>query len=241
MTGQDAVQTAEAFHATLEIDGVILSKLDGDARGGAALSVKEVIGRPIAFASTGEKLDAFEQFHPDRMAGRILGMGDMLTLIEQAEKAFEKDQAEQAAMKMMEGEFTLDDFLDQMQQIKKMGPLGGLLGMMPGIPKELKGAEIGDDDLKPVEAIIRSMTLDERRQPQIINGTRRTRIATGSGTTVGDVNRLVKQFGEMQKMMKRFGGMGKKGKKGRGGFPGLGGGMPDLAELQNLQNLPGRP
>jgi signal recognition particle subunit SRP54 len=241
MTGQDAVQTAEAFHATLEIDGVILSKLDGDARGGAALSVKEVIGRPIAFASTGEKLDAFEQFHPDRMAGRILGMGDMLTLIEQAEKAFEKDQAEQAAMKMMEGEFTLDDFLEQMQQIKKMGPLGGLLGMMPGIPKELKGAEIGDDDLKPVEAIIRSMTLEERRQPQIINGTRRTRIATGSGTTVGDVNRLVKQFGEMQKMMKRFGGMGKKGKKGRGGFPGLGGGMPDLAELQNLQNLPGRP
>ena len=165
----------------------------------------------------------------------------MLTLIEQAEKAFEKDQAEQAAMKMMEGEFTLDDFLDQMQQIKKMGPLGGLLGMMPGMPKELKGAEIGDDDLKPVEAIIRSMTLEERRQPQIINGTRRTRIATGSGTTVGDVNRLVKQFGEMQKMMKRFGGMGKKGKKGRGGFPGLGGGMPDLAELQNLQNLPGRP
>jgi signal recognition particle subunit SRP54 len=234
MTGQDAVQTAEAFHATLAIDGVILSKLDGDARGGAALSVKEVIGRPIAFASTGEKLDAFEQFHPDRMAGRILGMGDMLTLIEQAEKAFEKDQAEQAAMKMMEGEFTLDDFLDQMQQLKKMGPLGGLLGMMPGMPKELKGAEIGDDDLKPVEAIIRSMTLDERRQPQIINGTRRTRIANGSGTTVGDVNRLVKQFGEMQKMMKRFGGMGKKGKKGRGGFPGLGGGMPDLTELQGL-------
>ena len=228
MTGQDAVQTAEAFHATLEIDGVILSKLDGDARGGAALSVKEVIGRPIVFASTGEKLDAFEQFHPDRMAGRILGMGDMLTLIEQAEKAFEKDQAEQAAMKMMEGEFTLDDFLEQMQQLKKMGPLGGLLGMMPGMPKELKGAEIGDDDLKPVEAIIRSMTLEERRQPQIINGSRRTRIADGSGTTVGDVNRLVKQFGEMQKMMKRFGMMGKKGKKGRGGFPGLGGGMPDL-------------
>jgi len=239
MTGQDAVQTAEAFHATLEIDGVILSKLDGDARGGAALSVKEVIGRPIAFASTGEKLDAFEQFHPDRMAGRILGMGDMLTLIEQAEKAFEKDQAEQAAMKMMEGEFTLDDFLEQMQQIKKMGPLGGLLGMMPGIPKELKGAEIGDDDLKPVEAIIRSMTLEERRQPQIINGTRRTRIAAGSGTTVGDVNRLVKQFGEMQKMMKKFGMMGKKGKKGRGGFPGLGGGMPDLAELQGLPGLGG--
>jgi signal recognition particle subunit SRP54 len=246
MTGQDAVQTAEAFHATLEIDGVIMSKLDGDARGGAALSVKEVIGRPIAFASTGEKLDAFEQFHPDRMAGRILGMGDMLTLIEQAEKAFEKDQAEQAAAKLLEGEFTLDDFLEQMQQIKKMGSLGSLLGMMPGMPKELKGAKIDDDDLKPVEAIIRSMTPDERRKPQIINGGRRTRIATGSGTTVGDVNRLVKQFGDMQKMMKRLGmGGGKKGKKGRGGLgalAGLGGGtMPDMAELADLQGLGGMP
>src|SRR3954471_10922966 len=162
MTGQDAVGVAEAFHETLAIDGVILSKLDGDARGGAALSVKEVIGRPIAFASTGEKLDAFEQFHPDRMAGRILGMGDVLTLIEQAEQAFEKEQAEEAASKMLEGAFTLDDFLEQMQQLKKMGPLGNLLGMMPGMPKELKGAQIGDDDLKPVEAIIRSMTLEER-------------------------------------------------------------------------------
>jgi signal recognition particle subunit SRP54 len=244
MTGQDAVQTAEAFHATLEIDGVIMSKLDGDARGGAALSVKEVIGRPIAFASTGEKLDAFEQFHPDRMAGRILGMGDMLTLIEQAEKAFEKDQAEQAAAKLLEGEFTLDDFLEQMQQIKKMGSLGSLLGMMPGMPKELKGAKIDDDDLKPVEAIIRSMTPDERRKPQIINGGRRTRIANGSGTTVGDVNRLVKQFGDMQKMMKRFGMGGKKGKKGRGGLGALGafgGGMPDLAELQGLGGTGGMP
>jgi signal recognition particle subunit SRP54 len=250
MTGQDAVQTAEVFHATLEIDGVILSKLDGDARGGAALSVKEVIGRPIAFASTGEKLDAFEQFHPDRMAGRILGMGDVLTLIEQAERAFEADQAEQAAARLMEGQFTLDDFLEQMQQLKKMGPLGNVLGMMPGMPKELKGAQIDDDDLKPIEAIIRSMTLEERARPEIINGTRRTRIANGSGTTVGDVNRLVKQFSEMQKMMKRFGmggGGGKKGKKGkRGGLPGMpGGGMPDLAALQGLQGpgggLPGLP
>jgi signal recognition particle subunit SRP54 len=243
MTGQDAVQTAEAFHETLAIDGVIMSKLDGDARGGAALSVKEVIGRPIAFASTGEKLDAFEQFHPDRMAGRILGMGDMLTLIEQAEKAFEKDQAEQAAAKLLEGEFTLDDFLEQMQQIKKMGSLGSLLGMMPGMPKELKGAKIDDDDLKPVEAIIRSMTPDERSKPQIINGGRRTRIANGSGTTVGDVNRLVKQFGDMQKMMKRLGmGGGKKGKKGRGALAGLGGGaMPDMAELAELQGLGGMP
>jgi signal recognition particle subunit SRP54 len=250
MTGQDAVQTAEAFHATLAIDGVILSKLDGDARGGAALSVKEVIGRPIAFASTGEKLDAFEQFHPDRMAGRILGMGDVLTLIEQAERAFEADQAEQAATRLMEGQFTLDDFLEQMQQLKKMGPLGNVLGMMPGMPKELKGAKIDDDDLKPIEAIIRSMTLEERARPEIINGTRRTRIANGSGTTVGDVNRLVKQFSEMQKMMKRLGmggGGGKKGKKGkRGGLPGLpGGAMPDLAALQGLQGpgggLPGLP
>ena len=229
MTGQDAVSVAEAFHATLAIDGVIMSKLDGDARGGAALSVKEVIGRPIAFASTGEKLNEFEQFHPDRMASRILGMGDMLSLIEQAEQVFEKDQAEAAAEKMMEGEFTLDDFLEQMQALKKMGPLGNLLGMMPGMPKELKGAEIGDDQLKPVEAIIRSMTLLERRKPEVINGSRRTRIANGSGTSVGDVNRLVKQFGEMQKMMKKMGGMamggkGKKGKKGRG-LPNMGG-MP---------------
>ena len=245
MTGQDAVGVAEAFHATLAIDGVIMSKMDGDARGGAALSVKEVIGRPIAFASTGEKLSEFEQFHPDRMAGRILGMGDMLTLIEQAEQAFEKDQAEAAATKLMEGEFTLDDFLEQMQALKKMGPLGNLMGMMPGMPKELKGAEIGDDQLKPIEAIIRSMTPLERRKPELINGSRRTRIATGSGTTVGDVNRLVKQFGEMQKMMKRMGASmgggrpGKKGKKGKPGrgFPGMpgigmpgmpGGGMPGL-------------
>jgi signal recognition particle subunit SRP54 len=235
MTGQDAVGVAEAFHATLAIDGVIMTKLDGDARGGAALSVKEVIGRPIAFASTGEKLNEFEQFHPDRMAGRILGMGDMLSLIEQAEQAFDKDQAETAAEKMMEGEFTLDDFLEQMQALKKMGPLGNLLGMMPGMPKELKGAEIGDDQLKPVEAIIRSMTLLERRKPELINGSRRTRIANGSGTTVGDVNRLVKQFSEMQKMMKKMGGMalggrGKKGKKGRGlpTMGGLPGGFPNF-------------
>jgi len=252
MTGQDAVTVAEAFHETLAIDGVILSKLDGDARGGAALSVKEVIGKPIAFASTGEKLDAFEQFHPDRMAGRILGMGDLVTLIEQAEQAFEQDQAEEAAARLMEGTFTLDDFLEQMQQVRKMGPLGNILGMMPGMPKELKGAEIDDDDLKPVEAIIRSMTGEERAQPQIINGGRRSRIANGSGTTTADVNRLVKQFSEMQKMMKRFGmGGGKKGKKGRpslgalGGLGGLGGGampgvgtdgMPDLSAFGDLAN-----
>ncbi|MDQ3468947.1 MAG: signal recognition particle protein [Actinomycetota bacterium] len=242
MTGQDAVGVAQAFHRTLAIDGVILSKLDGDARGGAALSVKEVIGKPIAFASTGEKLDAFEQFHPDRMAGRILGMGDMLTLIEQAEQAFEKDQAEEAASKLLEGAFTLDDFLEQMQQLKKMGPLGNVLGMMPGMPKELKGAQIDDDDLKPVEAIIRSMTPTERAQPQLINGSRRSRIANGSGTTPSDVNRLVKQFAEMQKMMKRFGmGGGSGKKKGKRGLGALapGGGFPDLAELTG--NAPGQP
>jgi signal recognition particle subunit SRP54 len=237
MTGQDAVGVAEAFHEILQIDGVILSKLDGDARGGAALSVKEVIGRPIAFASTGEKLDAFEQFHPDRMAGRILGMGDVLTLIEQAEAVYEKEQAEAAAAKLLGGEFTLDDFLEQMQQLKKMGPLSGVLGMLPGMPKELKGAEISDDQLKPIEAIIRSMTPLERTRPEIINGSRRQRIATGSGTSVGDVNRLIKQFSEMQKMMKRMGGMpgvGRKGKKAKGkgrlpapaGFPGLPGFPP---------------
>ena len=230
MTGQDAVSVAEAFHQTLAIDGVIMSKLDGDARGGAALSVKEIIGRPIAFASTGEKLDAFEQFHPDRMASRILGMGDVLTLIEQAEQAFEKDQAEEAAAKMLEGQFTLDDFLEQMQALKKMGPLGGLLGMMPGMPKELKNAEIGDDALKPIEAIIRSMTPEERRRPELINGSRRTRIAKGSGTTPGDVNRLVKQFSEMQKMMKKMGGMGTKGKRRMPSIPGMGGlaGLPGM-------------
>jgi signal recognition particle subunit SRP54 len=245
MTGQDAVQTAEAFHETLQIDGVILSKLDGDARGGAALSVKEVIGRPIAFASTGEKLDAFEQFHPDRMASRILGMGDVLTLIEQAEQAFEAEQAEQAAAKLMEGEFTLDDFLEQMQAIKKMGSLKSIMAMMPGMPKELKNAEIDDDMLVPIEAMINSMTAEERARPQIISGSRRARIARGSGRDPGEVSRLVKQFSDMQKMMKKMGmAGGKKGKRRGGmGLPGMGGGMPDMAELQEMMGgqggLPG--
>ena len=217
MTGQDAVSVAKAFDERLSIDGVVLSKLDGDARGGAALSVKYVIGKPIAFAATGEKIDAFEQFHPDRMAGRILGMGDMLTLIEQAEKVFEQDKAEEAAARMLEGQFTLEDFLDQLQQLKKMGPLSGIMGMLPGMPKEMKDAQIGDDQVKTTEAIIRSMTPEERRQPEIINGSRRTRIAKGSGTEVADVNRLIKQFTEMQKMMKRMGGLAKpQGKAGKG-------------------------
>ncbi len=250
MTGQDAVNTAEAFNSTLEIDGVILSKLDGDARGGAALSVKEVIGKPIAFAATGEKIDAFEQFHPDRMAGRILGMGDMLTLIEQAEQVFEKEEAEAAAAKLFEGEFTLEDFLEQLQQVKKMGPISGIMGMLPGMPKELKNAEIGDDQVKVTEAIIRSMTPEERRNPDVINGSRRVRIAKGSGTTVPDVNRLVKQFAEMQKMMKQMGGLAgrKSGKKGKPpkmnpvkvakAMKQMGAG--DLSALGNL-GLPGQP
>jgi len=214
MTGQDAVTVAEAFNEALAIDGVILSKLDGDARGGAALSVKEVIGKPIAFASTGEKVADFEQFHPDRMASRILGMGDVLSLIEKAEEVYEKDEAEKAAAKLLEGDFTLDDFLDQMQQLKKMGPLSSVIGMIPGLPKEAKNAEIHDDQLKRVEAIIRSMTLEERRKPELVNGSRRLRIANGSGTTTAEVNALLKQFKDVQKMMKRMGGFGsKKGKR----------------------------
>ena len=225
MTGQDAVTVAKSFDETLSIDGVILSKLDGDARGGAALSVKQVLGKPIAFASTGEKLDAFEQFHPDRMASRILGMGDMLTLIEQAEKVFEKEKAEATATKMLEGEFTLEDFLEQLQQLKKMGSLQGVMGMMPGIPKEMKNAQIPDDQVKRTEAIIYSMTPQERARPELIDGSRRVRISKGSGTTVADVNRLVKQFSEMKKMMKQMGGKGALGgKRGKGSKSS---GMPD--------------
>ncbi len=263
MTGQDAVQTAEAFHNTLELDGVILTKLDGDARGGAALSVKQVVGRPIAFASTGEKLEDFEQFHPDRLAGRILGMGDMLSLIEKAEEVYDEQEAEAAAAKILDGTFTLEDFLEQMQALKKMGPLGNVIGMMPGIPKEVKDTEIDDRQIARVEAIIKSMTPAERIDPVIIDGSRRARIANGSGTLPNEVSQLIKQFREMQKMMKRFGGLGtkrikkktKKGKKGKSGgrvtvskaqaakaggglsLPGLGeGGGLDLSEL-GLEDL----
>jgi signal recognition particle subunit SRP54 len=181
--------------------------------------VKEVVGRPIAFASVGEKLADFEAFHPDRMAGRILGMGDVLTLIEKAEEAYDVDVAEQAAAKLQEGNFTLEDFLEQMQQVKKMGPLQGIVSMLPGIPKELKNAQIGDKEMGRVEAIIRSMTPAERIEPGIINGSRRQRIADGSGSSVSEVNLLLKQFKEVQKMMKGFArvpGIGKKNKK-RGG------------------------
>ncbi|HET6773058.1 MAG TPA: signal recognition particle protein [Acidimicrobiales bacterium] len=224
MTGQDAVTVAESFDATLALDGVILTKLDGDARGGAALSVKEVVGKPIAFASTGEKVEDFDLFHPDRLASRILGMGDMLTLIEKAEQVYEKDEAEQTAAKLLEGKFTLDDFLEQLQQVRKMGPLQNLMGMMPGMPKEMRNAEIDEGQVNRVEAIIRSMTLAERVDPTIIDGSRRLRIANGSGTQTSDVSQLIKQFREMQKLMKRMPGIsgtkgvrGRKGKKGRKG------------------------
>jgi signal recognition particle subunit SRP54 len=212
MTGQDAVATAEAFHRTLELDGVILTKIDGDARGGAALSVKEVVGRPIVFASNGEKQEDFELFHPDRMADRILGMGDVLTLIEKAEAHVDAESAEAAMGRLQEGRFTLEDFLEQMQQVKKMGPLSGLVGMMPGLPKELRNADIDDDALAPVEAIIRSMTPGERQDPSVINGSRRLRIAKGSGTTTTEVNALLDRFKQMQAMMRQMAGM-----------PGLGG------------------
>jgi signal recognition particle subunit SRP54 len=221
MIGQAAVETAEAFHQTLALDGVILSKLDGDARGGAALSVKEVVGRPIAFASVGEKLTDFEPFHPDRMASRILGMGDVLTLIERAEQEYDQDVAAKAAEALQQGRFTLEDFLEQMQQLKKMGPLQGIIGMLPGIPKELKNANIDDRELGRVEAIIRSMTPAERQDPDTINGSRRLRIANGSGSTTSEVNLLLKQFKEAQKMMNAMGfgkvmakKKAKKGKKG---------------------------
>ena len=222
MTGQDAVATAESFHAALELDGVILTKVDGDARGGAALSVKEVVGRPIAFSSTGEKIDEFELFHPDRVASRILGMGDVLTLVEKAEQVYEEAEAETAAAKLLEGEFTLEDFLEQMRQLKKMGSLQNLVGMLPGAPQELRKAEIEDDRIAQVEAIICSMTPEERAAPRMIDGSRRQRIAAGSGTRPSEVSQLLRQFSEVQRMMKRMGNKGpgsgrKKPKKGRKG------------------------
>ena len=210
MTGQDAVATAEAFHETLDLDGVILTKLDGDARGGAALSVKEVVGRPIAFASTGERLADFDQFHPDRMASRILGMGDVLSLIEQAEREFDGDVAQQGAERLLEGRFTLEDFLSQLQQVKKLGSLGGILSLLPGVPKELKqaNANIDDGQITQVEAIIQSMTRKERADPALIDGGRRRRIATGSGTTIQDVNQLLRQFKDAQQLMRSPGMLG---------------------------------
>jgi signal recognition particle subunit SRP54 len=224
MTGQDAVRTATAFGEALALDGVILTKIDGDARGGAALSVKQVVGKPIAFVSTGEKPEDFEAFHPDRMASRILGMGDVLTLIERAEREYDADVADKAMARLRSGRFTLEDFHEQLQQVKRMGPLQGVLGMLPGMPKEIRNASIDERDITRVEAIIRSMTPAERDDPALINGQRRLRIATGSGTSTSDVNNLLRQFKEMQKMMRSAGAMGavaragsRKQKKGGGG------------------------
>ncbi len=205
MTGQEAVNVATEFDETVGLTGVVLTKVDGDARGGAALSVKEVVGNPILFAGTGENLDDLEAFHPDRMASRILGMGDVLTLIEKAEQAFDEDEMVKAGEKLRKGQLTLEDFLDQMRQVKKMGPLQNVLGMLPGVPKELKNAQVEDTEIARIEAIICSMTPAERRDPSLINGSRRMRIAQGSGVTTSDVNGLLKQFKMVQQMMKGVG------------------------------------
>jgi signal recognition particle subunit SRP54 len=214
MTGQDAVTVAESFNAALGIDGAILTKLDGDTRGGAALSIKAVTGTPIKFAGMGEKLDALEPFHPDRMASRILGMGDVLSLIEKAQANIDEDKAKEMEQKLRKNDFTLEDFLDQMQQMKKLGPLESILGMIPGMGKQLKDIKINEKDMARTEAIIKSMTIEERRHPNVINGSRRKRIAAGSGTKVQDVNQLIKQFEQSRKMIKQFMGMDKKSKKG---------------------------
>ncbi|MHB8263792.1 MAG: signal recognition particle protein [Acidimicrobiales bacterium] len=204
MTGQDAVSVASSFHESLGLDAVILTKLDGDARGGAALSVKEVVGKPIAFASTGEHLRDFDMFYPDRMASRILGMGDVLTLIDQAERTLDREEAQKAAAGLLEGRFTLEDFLSQLQQVRKMGPISGLLSMLPGVPKELRQSKelIDDSQISRVEAIIRSMTPLERVRPETIDGSRRSRIANGSGVTVQEVNQLLKQFRDAQQLIR---------------------------------------
>lgn len=220
MTGQDAVNVAESFNEKLGIDGVILTKLDGDTRGGAALSVKAITGKPIKFAGMGEKLDELEPFHPDRMASRILGMGDVLSLIEKAQSAFDEKKAMELEKKIRTQQFTFDDFLDQLQQMKKMGPLSSILEMIPGMnSSKLKGMEIDDKELVKVEAIIRSMTKKERQNPDVINGSRRKRIAAGSGTSIQDVNRVMKNFEQSKKMMKQFAGMEKDMKKGKMKMP----------------------
>ncbi|MDF1594677.1 MAG: signal recognition particle protein [Acidimicrobiia bacterium] len=221
MTGQDAVNVAKGFLEYTDVTGIVLSKLDGDARGGAAISVREVTDRPIKFAGLGESLHEFEPFYPDRMASRILGMGDVLTLIEKAETAWDEQEAQAMADKLRTASFTLEDFLSQFQQLKKMGPLDGLLAMIPGASSALRDVQVSDKDLGRVEAIIRSMTPKERQNPKNIDGSRKRRIAAGSGTTPQEVNGLLKQFAETQKMMKMMAG-------GRGipGMPGLGGLMP---------------
>lgn len=217
MTGQDAVNVAESFHQQLELTGVVLTKLDGDTRGGAALSVKAVTGCPIKFVASGEKMDALEPFFPDRMASRILGMGDMLTLIEKAQAGIDMDKAKDMERKMRNAEFTFEDFLDQMEQVKKMGPLDQILEMLPGANKikGMKDMKVDDKQMARVEAIVKSMTTEEKRKPELLNANRRKRIAQGSGNSVQEVNRFIKQFDDMRKMMKQFSGMmGPKGAKG---------------------------
>ncbi len=234
MVGQDAVNTAQSFQDRLSLDAVVLTKLDGDARGGAALSIKEVLGRPIAFASTGEALDDFELFHPDRLASRILGMGDVETLIERAEETFEQAEAEAAASRLLDGSFTLDDFLDQLKALRKMGPISDIMGMVPGMAHQMKGVETDVDErrIDRIEGIIHSMTPSERVNPDVIDGSRRARIAVGSGTKPNEINQLVRQFREMRKMMKQMGGKSqgakgrRKGRKARGGRTTDGGSAP---------------
>ncbi len=216
MTGQDAVNTAKEFSDRLDYDGVILTKMDGDARGGAALSIKAVTGKPIKFIGVGEKLDAIEQFHPDRMASRILGMGDVVTLVERAQDTLDSDKATRLEERLRKAEFTLEDFYDQLQQIKKMGSLESLLSMIPGAGKQLKNAKIDEGAFVRTEAIINSMTIEERNKPQLLNGSRRKRIASGSGTRVQDINQLINQYEQMKKMIKQMKG---KSMRGFGGMP----------------------
>lgn len=208
MTGQDAVNTAKTFNDRLNFDGVVLTKLDGDSRGGAALSIRRVVEKPIKFISTGEKMEAIDRFYPDRMAGRILGMGDVVSLVEKAQQTFDEDEAKRLNAKLRKNQFDLSDFLTQLEQIKKMGNMKDLLGMIPGVGKAMKGVDIDDNAFKPIESIIRSMTPEERQNPDVINGSRKNRIAKGSGTSVQQVNQLLKQFGDMRKMMKTMNKMG---------------------------------
>jgi signal recognition particle subunit SRP54 len=209
MTGQDAVNTARVFHERLHFDGAVLTKMDGDARGGAAISLRATVGAPIKFVSTGEKLDALERFHPDRMASRILGMGDIVTLVEKAQEQFDRDTATRLEQKIRRAQFTLEDFLVQLQEVRKMGPLDQVLGMLPGMSRLPADVSVDESALGRIEAIIHSMTPEERQRPQVINGSRRRRIAGGSGTTVQEVNRLLKQYEQMQRMMKTFGRKGR--------------------------------
>jgi signal recognition particle subunit SRP54 len=208
MTGQDAVNTAKAFNDRLNFDGVVLTKLDGDTRGGAALSIRRVVDKPIKFMSLGEKMEAIDRFYPDRMASRILGMGDVVSLVEKAQQAFDQDEAARLNKKIRKNQFDFNDFLSQLEQVKKMGNMKDLLGMIPGMGKAMKGIDIDDNSFKPVEAIIRSMTLEERANPDVINASRKTRISKGSGRTIQEVNQLLKQFSDMRKLMKTMNKMG---------------------------------